>query len=111
MKVSELTGKPIPDSLTQERGRLVDMMTDSHLAARQAVLGVGDPDFVTGMCQFLLELGAEPLHVLCHNGSKRWAKDITKLLKDSPYGQEAEVMSARISGICARWCSATSRIS
>ena len=43
------------------------------------------------MCQFLLELGAEPLHVLCHNGSKRWAKDITRLLKDSPYGQSAEV--------------------
>ncbi|HRF44029.1 MAG TPA: nitrogenase component 1, partial [Candidatus Competibacteraceae bacterium] len=41
--------------------------------------------------QFLLELGAEPLHVLCHNANKRWAKDITKLLKDSPYGQDAEV--------------------
>jgi nitrogenase molybdenum-iron protein beta chain len=50
-----------------------------------------DPDFVTGMCQFLLELGAEPLHVLCHNGSKRWAKDMSKLLKASPYGQDAEV--------------------
>ncbi len=92
MKVSELTGKPIPDSLTQERGRLVDMMTDSHswLHGKRFSL-FGDPDFVTGMCQFLLELGAEPVHVLCHNGSKRWAKDITKLLKDSPYGQGTEV--------------------
>ena len=51
----------------------------------------GDPDFVSGICQFLLELGAEPVHVLCHNGSKRWAKDITKMLKDSPYGKDAEV--------------------
>ncbi len=92
MKVSELTGQPIPDSLTQERGRLLDMMTDSHswLHGKRFSL-FGDPDFVTGMCQFLLELGAEPLHVVCHNGNKRWAKDLTQRLKDSPYGQSAEV--------------------
>ena len=92
MKVSELTGKPIPESLALERGRLLDMMTDSHTWLHGKRFSVyGDPDFVTGMCQFLLELGAEPLHVLCHNANKRWTKDITKLLKDSPYGQEAEV--------------------
>ncbi len=92
MKVSELTGKPIPESLEKERGRLLDMMTDSHtwLHGKRFSL-FGDPDFVMGMCRFLLELGAEPLHVLCHNGNKRWAKAMTKLLKDSPYGQEAEV--------------------
>jgi nitrogenase molybdenum-iron protein beta chain len=92
MKVSELTGKPIPESLEKERGRLVDMMADSHQWLHGKKYSVfGDPDFVTGMCQVLLELGAEPLHVLCQNGSKKWAKDITKMLKDSPYGQEAEV--------------------
>jgi nitrogenase molybdenum-iron protein beta chain len=92
LKVAELTGKPIPESLERERGRLVDMMTDSHswLHGKKYSL-FGDPDFVMGLCQFLMELGAEPLHVLCHNGSKRWAKAMTKLLKDSPYGQEAEV--------------------
>ncbi|HYQ92759.1 MAG TPA: nitrogenase molybdenum-iron protein subunit beta, partial [Candidatus Competibacteraceae bacterium] len=92
MKVADLSGKPIPESLERERGRLVDMMTDSHswLHGKKYSL-FGDPDFLMGMCQFLMELGAEPLHVLCHNGSKRWAKAMTKLLKDSPYGQEAEV--------------------
>jgi len=92
MKVADLTGKPIPESLERERGRLVDMMTDSHswLHGKKYSL-FGDPDFVMGLCQFLMELGAEPLHVLCHNGSKRWAKAMTKVLKDSPYGQEAEV--------------------
>ncbi|HHW77255.1 MAG TPA: nitrogenase molybdenum-iron protein subunit beta [Xanthomonadaceae bacterium] len=92
MKVSELTGKPIPESLEKERGRLIDMMADSHQWLHRKKYSVfGDPDFVTGMCQVLMELGAEPLHVLCQNGSKKWAKDITKLLKDSPYGQDAEV--------------------
>ncbi len=92
MKVSELTGKPIPESLEKERGRLIDMMADSHQWLHGKKYSVfGDPDFVTGMCQVLMELGAEPLHVLCQNGSKKWAKDIAKLLKSSPYGQEAEV--------------------
>ena len=92
MKVSELTGKPIPDSLTTERGRLLDMMTDSHSWLHGKRFSVyGDPDFVIGMCEFLMELGAEPLHVLCHNANKRWAKDMSKRLKDSPYGQAAEV--------------------
>lgn len=30
MTVSQLSGKPIADALTLERGRLVDMMLDSH---------------------------------------------------------------------------------
>ncbi len=96
MTVSRLTGRPIPESLEKERGRLVDMMTDSHswLHGQRYSLW-GDPDFVMGMCRFLMELGAEPLHVLCHNANKRWTKAMTKLLKESPYGQRAEVHTGR----------------
>jgi len=91
MKVSELTGKPIPESLTKERGRLVDMMTDSHawLHGKKFAL-YGDPDFVMGMTQFLMELGAEPTHVLAHNGGKKWQKAMDKLLATSPYGAKAK---------------------
>lgn len=92
MTISSLTGKPIADSLTQERGRLVDMMIDSHtwLHGKRFAL-YGDPDFLMGMTQFLMELGCEPTTVLCHNGNKRWMKAMKKMLADSPYGQEAEV--------------------
>jgi nitrogenase molybdenum-iron protein beta chain len=92
MKVSEVTGKPIPASLTKERGRLVDMMTDSHawLHGKKYAL-YGDPDFVMGMTQFLMELGAEPTHVLAHNGGKKWQKAMEKLLATSPYGAKAKV--------------------
>ncbi len=92
MRVSELTGHPIPESLEKERGRLVDMMTDSHtwLHGKRFALW-GDPDFVLGMTKFLMELGAEPRHLLCHNANKRWKKHITKVLESSPYGQGAEV--------------------
>ena len=87
MKVSEVSGKPIPESLVKERGRLVDMMTDSHtwLHGKRFAL-YGDPDFVMGMTKFLLELGSEPVHIVCHNGSKKWDKAMKKLLESSPYG-------------------------
>lgn len=92
MKISELTGKPIPDSLVRERGILVDMMTDSHAWLHGKKFSLyGDADFVLGMTKFLLELGAEPIHVLCNHANKRWKKAVEKMLADSPYGVNAEV--------------------
>lgn len=92
MKVSAITGQEIPESLAKERGRLVDMMTDSHtwLHGKKFALW-GDPDFVIGMVKFLLELGAEPTHILCNNANKRWTKAVNKLLEESPYGKNCEV--------------------
>ena len=92
MKVSELTGKPIPESLARERGILVDMMTDSHAWLHGKKFGLyGDADFVMGMAKFLMELGAEPIHVLCNHANKRWKKAMQKILSESPYGQNSEV--------------------
>jgi len=92
MAVSELTGKPIGEELTKERGRLVDMMTDSHawLHGKKFALW-GDADFVLGMVRFLLELGAEPTHILCANANKRWTKEVQKVLDASPYGSNGQI--------------------
>lgn len=92
MKVSEVSGKDIPLSIEIERGRLVDMMTDSHawLHGKKYALW-GDADFVMGMTKFLLELGAEPRHIICHHANKRWKKAMDKILDESPYGAECEV--------------------
>jgi nitrogenase molybdenum-iron protein beta chain len=96
MKVAEVTGKPIPASLEKERGRLVDMMTDSHtwLHGKKFALW-GDADFVLGMTKFLLELGAEPTHILCNAANKRWVKAVQKELDASPYGKDCEVHTGR----------------
>ncbi|MBV8269920.1 MAG: hypothetical protein JO252_26660, partial [Planctomycetaceae bacterium] len=92
MTVSELTGKPIPALLEKERGRLVDMMTDSHTWLHGKTFALwGDPDFIMGLTKILLELGAEPTHILAHNGNKRWRKALLKVLEASPYGKKAEV--------------------
>ncbi|MCK9282665.1 MAG: nitrogenase molybdenum-iron protein subunit beta [Rhodocyclaceae bacterium] len=92
MKVSEISGKPIPASLEKERGRLVDLMSDSHawLHGKKFAL-YGDPDFVMGLTKILLECGAEPTHILSHNGGKRWVKAMDKLLESSPFGVNGKV--------------------
>lgn len=92
MKLSELTGTPIADSLTKERGRLVDMMTDSHTWLHGKKFGIyGDPDYLLGMVKFLLELGCEPTTILCHNGNKKWAKAMQAVLDASPYGTDSKI--------------------
>jgi nitrogenase molybdenum-iron protein beta chain len=92
MKVSEITGQPIPESLEKERGRLVDMMTDSHTWMHGKKFALwGDSDFVMGMTKFLLECGAEPTHILCNHANKRWRKEMVKILEASPYGANSEV--------------------
>jgi len=96
MQVAELTGKPIPDTLTRERGILVDMMTDSHAWLHGKKFGLyGDADFVLGMTKFLLELGAEPTQILCNHANKRWKKTVEALCAASPYGQSSEVHTGK----------------
>ena len=97
MKISEITGKPIPASLEKERGRLVDMITDSHawLHGKKFALW-GDPDFVMGLTKFLLELGAEPTTSLPQR-QQALAQGNDGMLEASPYGKKAEVQSVTTS--------------
>ena len=92
MKMSELSGKPIPESLEIERGRLVDAIADSNawLHGKRIAL-FGDPDFAYALTGFLLELGMEPAHVLCSNGSAEWEAKTRALLASSPYGSGGQV--------------------
>ncbi|MBI2311499.1 MAG: nitrogenase molybdenum-iron protein subunit beta [Betaproteobacteria bacterium] len=88
MELSRVTGKAIPDELELERGRLVDAITDSqaYLHGKKFAL-FGDPDMTLGLTAFLLELGAEPTHVVCTNATKEWTEKMGNLLAASPFGQ------------------------
>ena len=96
MALSRLTGKPIPAELEKERGQLVDAMADSqaHLHGKRYAL-YGDPDQLLGYTEFLLELGAEPAHVLSTNGDEVWATKVRQLLAASPYGAGCKVYPKR----------------
>ncbi|HYG87251.1 MAG TPA: nitrogenase molybdenum-iron protein subunit beta [Azospirillum sp.] len=91
-----LSGKAIPDSLKLERGRLVDAIADSHAHIHGKRFAVcGDPDFCLGMTRFLLELGAEPVHILSTSGSKKWEKQVAKVAADSPFGASAKAYGGK----------------
>ncbi len=96
MKISELTGKPIPDALTLERGRLIDAMADSQgwLHGKKYAI-YGDPDFVYGMARFVLETGGEPKHCLATNGSKAWEAQMAELFASSPFGKDCKAWGGR----------------
>ncbi|GFO65667.1 nitrogenase molybdenum-iron protein subunit beta [Geomonas paludis] len=92
LKLSELTGKPIPAALKEERGRAVDLMTDAHQYIHGKKFAVyGDPDYLLGLVSFLLEVGAKPTHVLCSKGTKKLEKELQALLDSSPFGKEGKV--------------------
>ncbi|QWV95359.1 nitrogenase molybdenum-iron protein subunit beta [Geomonas oryzisoli] len=92
LKLSELTGKPIPASLKEERGHAVDLLTDAHQYIHGKKFAVyGDPDYLLGLVSFLLEVGAKPTHVLCSKGSKKLEKELQALLDSSPFGKEGKV--------------------
>jgi nitrogenase molybdenum-iron protein beta chain len=96
MALSRLSGKPIPKELKKERGQLVDAMSDSqaYLHGKRFAL-FGDPDLMLGYTEFLLELGAEPGHVLSTNGGNDWAAKVQTLFDASPYGAGCKVYPKR----------------
>jgi nitrogenase molybdenum-iron protein beta chain len=57
--------REVPQSLLDERGRLVDMMGDTHqhLYGKKVAL-FGDPDHVIALTEFLVDLNMKPVHVL-----------------------------------------------
>jgi nitrogenase molybdenum-iron protein beta chain len=92
MEVARLTGRPIPAAIAKERGRLIDAIADSsaHIHGKKFAL-YGDPDLTLGLAGFLLELGAEPVHILSTNGGKEWKEKAEVLLAGSPFGKGCHV--------------------
>ena len=96
MKLSEMTGKAIPAEIEAERGRLVDAMTDSYAWIHGKKFAIyGDPDLIYGVTSFLLELGAEPVHIVCNNGDGVFKAEIEQMLKASQFGQGATVWNGK----------------
>lgn len=88
--VAKFTGKEVPQEITIERGRAVDAMTDCHQYIHGKKFALfGDPDILIGLVSFLMEMGGEPVHIVCTNSTVPFKKAMEKLLASSPYGQGA----------------------
>ena len=65
MALRRFAVKEVPYELEEERGQLVDIMTDTHFHFYNKKVAVfGDPDILTGLTEFLLSLGMMPVHIL-----------------------------------------------
>ncbi len=95
-ELSKLTGKPVPPSIEAERGRAVDAMVDSHpyIHGKRFAL-VGDPDILLGMMSLIMEMGGEPVHIVCTNGDKNFEAEAAELLASSPFGANGKVYAGK----------------
>jgi nitrogenase molybdenum-iron protein beta chain len=81
--LSELTGRPVPEELLDERGRLLDFMADTfHHTMMKKVAVFGDPDIVVGVTRFVCELGMEPVAVLSGTPSKTFPQEIENIVRE-----------------------------
>jgi len=96
MRLSELTGKPIPRQLEIERGRAVDAMTDSQAWLHGKRFAIyGDPDLVLSVLSFTLEMGMEPVHIVVTNSNEGFEAEAKALLASYPNGSAATVWGGK----------------
>jgi nitrogenase molybdenum-iron protein beta chain len=79
--LSRAAGVQVPDLITAERGRLVDMITDMHkyLFGKRVAL-YGDPDMLVPLTEFLLTLDMKPTYIVSGTPGKRFETDMKNLL-------------------------------
>lgn len=81
--VIELTGTQPPESITDDRGRLVDVMTDmqQYLYNKRVALS-GDPDQIVPLAEMLVSCGAKPVYVITGSQSKYFRDRCKAILAD-----------------------------
>ena len=91
-KISEITGKPIPESLIRERGIALDALQDlAHMFfADKRVALFGHPDLVIGLAQFCLEVEMKPVLLLLGDDNSKYKKDprITEMKATATWDME-----------------------
>ncbi|MFP4014025.1 MAG: nitrogenase molybdenum-iron protein subunit beta [Chitinispirillaceae bacterium] len=79
-------GVSVPDAITDQRGRMVDLITDmSQYFYNKRVAMFGDPDQMVSLGEFLVTLGMKPVYVVTGTPGKKFEKRMREVL-----GSEAE---------------------
>ncbi|MDR1385438.1 MAG: Fe-only nitrogenase subunit beta [Planctomycetaceae bacterium] len=86
--LSDMTGKPIPESLVRERGIALDALTDIvHMfLADKRVAIYANPDLAIGLAEFCMDLEMQPVLLLLGDDNSNYAKDPrVKALREHAY--------------------------
>ena len=83
MAISNAAGVTVPDEITADRGRLVDVMCDmeQYLHGKRVAL-FGDPDQILPLTEFLLDLNMKPVHIVSGTPGQRFEKQMRQLLDE-----------------------------
>jgi nitrogenase molybdenum-iron protein beta chain len=97
-----VAGVNVPDSITEERGRMVDVITDmQQYFYHKKVALVGDPDQLIPLTQFLVDLDMRPVHIVTGTPGKAFEERIRGILKDTV--PEANVRAAGDMFLLHQW--------
>ncbi|MBP1618513.1 MAG: nitrogenase molybdenum-iron protein beta subunit 1 [Bacteroidetes bacterium] len=74
---------PVPDALTEERGKLIDLIADNskYFWGKRVAL-FGDPDTLIPLTEFLLTLDMKPVYIVTGTPGKHFDEAMKDLLKD-----------------------------
>ena len=73
-------GVPVPDSITAERGQLLDVISDMQpLLYGKKVALAGDPDQLIALTEFLVTIGMKPVHIVTGTPGKAFTKRIKEI--------------------------------
>lgn len=80
--IMDTTGAEPTNDMKDDRGRLVDIMTDMQFYLYDKKVAVyGDPDHVIALTDFLISAGMKPVYVITGTPGKRFEKRIKSMLK------------------------------
>ena len=79
-----MTGAKVPDVITDERGRLLDMIADMHQYVHGKRVALwGDPDQLVSLAEFLVCLDMKPVYVVTGTPSTKFDKRVRTVLGES----------------------------
>ncbi|EIM65059.1 nitrogenase molybdenum-iron protein subunit beta [Desulfobacter postgatei] len=75
-----VAGVSVPDCVTQERGQLLDVISDMqpHLYGKKVAIA-GDPDQLIPLTEFLVTIGMKPVHIVTGTPGKAFTKRIKEI--------------------------------
>jgi len=76
----------VPDILTDERGKLLDIVTDMHqyFYGKKVALA-GDPDQLITLTEFLVSVDMWPIHIVTGAATKKFETRIREITRDAPH--------------------------
>ena len=88
-----MAGVNVPDSISLERGQLLDVITDMHqyLYGKKVALA-GDPDQLLALAKFLVSVDMYPVYLVSGTpAGKAFVRELKETLKDVPHEVKIEI--------------------